>query len=195
MKISNRRHNIVIHRMQFGFVLLCLAYVFFFLVILIAALFAPLFLALRENAVATANLIQASNNFLYLHSSFWPAAAIALVVIGLHAVLISHRVVGPLYRHQVVFRAMAQGTIPAPVRLRQGDFLEDHTADLNAMLEGLRLHLATIQEEHHRLAEGIEKVRAEAKQGGKGDLEGRFAALSEAANRAASELDYFRIES
>ena len=195
MKISNRRHNIVIHRMQFGFVLLCLAYVFFFLIILIAALFAPLFLALRENAVATASLIQASNNFLYLHSSFWPAAAIALVVIGLHAVLISHRVVGPLYRHQVVFRAMAKGTIPAPVHLRQGDFLEDHTADLNAMLEGLRLRLATIQEEHHRLAEGLEKVLAEAKQGGKGNLEGRFAALSEAANRAASELDYFRIES
>ncbi len=194
MKIFNRRRNVLIHRMQFGFVLLCLAYVLFFLVILSASLFTPLILALRDNTDITAKLIQASNNYLYLHASFWPAAAIALAIIGLHAIRISHRVVGPLYRHQVVFRAMAQGRIPTPVQLRRGDFLVDHTADLNAMIEGLRLHLGAIQEEHHRLAEGLEKVRSEAKQGGKGDLEGRFAALSDTANRMASELDYFRIE-
>ncbi len=190
-----KRRKVLIHRMQLGFVLLCLGYIFFFLVILSAILFMPLILTLRDNAVLSAELIRASNNYLYLYTSFWPAAAIALVVIGLHAIRISHRVVGPLYRHQVVFREMAKGTIPVPVHLRQRDFLVDHTADLNAMLESLRPRLAAIQEEHHRLAEGLEKVRAEAERGGKRDLENQLAALAETMSRAALALDYFRIES
>jgi methyl-accepting chemotaxis protein len=195
MKFENRRRNVLIHRMQLGFVLLCLGYVLFFLVVLSVALFTPLILALRQNTELSANLIRASNNYLYLHSSFWPAAAIALVIIGLHAIRISHRVVGPLYRHRVVFQTMAKGVMPAAVHLRRGDFLQEQTDELNAMIEGLRLHLAAVQEEHHRLAEAVEKVRSEAEQGGAENLEGQLAALSEAANRMASELDYFRIES
>jgi len=194
MKIFDRRRSYLIHRLQYGFIALCVSYVFFFLLVVSIALFAPLLADLRGNVDLSPNAERAAENLLYLHKSFWLPALIAVVVICLHAVLTSHRVVGPLHRHRAAFRALAAGTVPVPIRLRQGDYLGEHTEELNAMIEDLRLRLVELQEDHHRHVESLDKLCAVAGHASREELAERLADLSEAATRAAAKLDHFRIE-
>jgi len=193
--IFGRRQRHLIHKLQYAFVLLCVSYVLFFLVVLGFALFAPLMFELRGDPDFSSRLIPIADSLIYLHSTFWPSAAVALIVISLHAIRTSHRLVGPLYRHRLVFQALAQGSVPAQVRLRKGDYLLDQTAELNAMLEHLRLRLAEIQEEHHQHLEDIEQLHAVAGEESREEIGKHLACLLETARRVSLKLDQFQIES
>jgi len=192
--IPNRRRTYLIDKLQHGFILLCISYVCFFLVVLGVVLFAPLVFGLRGDAAFSPAAVQKADSLLYLHSTFWPAALFALVAIALHAVRTSHRVVGPLYRHRLVFQALARGRIQAPIHLRQGDYLVQATSELNAMLESLRLRVSEIQQDYHRQLEQLEKLRATGDHAPKEEIAEGLAALSEAAHLLAVKLDHFRFD-
>jgi hypothetical protein len=50
----------------------------------------------------------------------------------------SHRLVGPLVRFRQTIQAIAAGEAVRPIRLRDGDYLEDMRDDFNNMLERLQ---------------------------------------------------------
>jgi len=193
-KMFNRRRTYVIDKLQHGFILLCLSYVFFFLVVLGVSLFVPLMFGLRADADFSAELVQKADSLLYLHNTFWQAVVLSLIAIALHAIRTSHRVVGPLYRHRVAFQAMAQGRVPPPIHLRQGDYLVQATAELNTMTENLRLRISEIQQDHHHHLEQLDKLRALGERAPREEMMEGLDALSEATHRLALKLDHFRFD-
>jgi len=193
-KMFNRRRTYLIDKLQHGFILLCLSYVFFFLVVLGLCLFAPLMFGLSGDADLSSELVQKADSLLYLHATFWQAALLSLIGIALHAIRTSHRVVGPLYRHRLAFQAMAQGTVPPPIHLRQGDYLVQATAELNTMTESLRLRLSEIQQDHHHHLEQLDKLRALGERVSREEMTEGLAAVSEAAHQLALKLDHFRFD-
>jgi nitrogen fixation/metabolism regulation signal transduction histidine kinase len=50
----------------------------------------------------------------------------------------SHRLVGPLVRFRKTMQAIANGEAVRPIKLREGDYLEDLRDDFNKMLEYLQ---------------------------------------------------------
>lgn len=52
----------------------------------------------------------------------------------------SHRLVGPLVRFRKTMQAIAGGEAVRPIKLREGDYLEEMRDDFNKMLEELQKH-------------------------------------------------------
>jgi hypothetical protein len=74
-------------------------------------------------------------------SDFAPAVLVSLALLPIlawDAVKFGHRVVGPLYRFRTTMQSITAGEAVAPVRLRDGDLLQDMRDDFNAMLESLQ---------------------------------------------------------
>ncbi len=64
--------------------------------------------------------------------------AMLMPVLALDAKRFSHRLVGPLVRFRASFQALAEGKPVQPIKLREGDFLEEMREDFNRMLEALQ---------------------------------------------------------
>jgi nitrogen fixation/metabolism regulation signal transduction histidine kinase len=67
--------------------------------------------------------------------------AVAVIVLGFvfiyDAVVLSHRIVGPLYRFRQAIKAVTAGGEQSLVALRKGDYLQDMKDDFNEMLRAL----------------------------------------------------------
>ncbi len=129
-----RRRFWVSTRLQRPFVIMALGHVALFAVITAATLFLPLMDAPAGGTTPKAWML------FYLNHRFWPAAAVGLVFVALHAAFVSHRVAGPLLRMRRALREAASGEEPRPVQLRDNDYLHPEAEALNDLLEVLREH-------------------------------------------------------
>jgi general secretion pathway protein G len=89
----------------------------------------------------------AAGRFLWLHTWFWPIALAVLTVAVVHAVWISHRIAGPLYRFRRVFDQMAAGDLTPQVRIRDGDYLTAEAAAFDTALACIRARTQSVQEQ------------------------------------------------
>jgi hypothetical protein len=60
-----------------------------------------------------------------LASVFTMHGSIILIFAYIAGILISHRIVGPIYRFKRVIRQIADGQDPGEIRIRKADFFED----------------------------------------------------------------------
>lgn len=190
--IGRRRRVLVDKPLQLGFLLVCFGYIFAFMLMMGGALFLPLIIELSNKQTALAET--AANQFLLLHQSFWPAVLVSIVLLSLHAVLISHRFAGPLYRHKRIYQEISSGKIPGPFIARKGDFLVKETTGLNAMIESLRFRMGEIQAAEYQLDEALAKLRESAAAGGDDQLKAKLAAVSEYQEKLREKIEYFQTE-
>lgn len=64
--------------------------------------------------------------------------AVLMVVMAYDTIRFSHRLVGPLVRFRKTMQAIADGEPVRPIKLRDGDFLNELRDDFNKMLEALQ---------------------------------------------------------
>ena len=158
-RIFSRRRFLIKRRLQYSLLVLALSYVVFFAVSVAALMFIPTILQLRALDPASAKASQLATELLYLHSNFWPAILSPLVVIGLHSILTSHRIAGPLYRFGIVFNSVEQGLLPKPIRLRNGDYLTTEMDQINRMVHSLRDRIESIRAAQEELCEALDAYR------------------------------------
>jgi len=79
--------------------------------------------------------------------------AVVVLVLGIAAVVASHRIAGPAFTLGRSCRAVAAGALPRPRPLRRRDLLGGLGADVSAMLEALR---AREEEERALLVEAVD---------------------------------------
>lgn len=137
-RFFQRRKFIVNKSVQLRLLWLSLAYILFFCFVLASALFIPLIIELNNPNAVPGEVEESATQILYLHDKFWLAALLALVVVGLHSILTSHRIAGPLYRFDRMFKSIRDGRLPAQVKLRKRDFLIKEMDTINEMIESLR---------------------------------------------------------
>jgi hypothetical protein len=128
--------------------------------VIAAGLFGPAIVALLANDPDTARAFDAANQILYLHIRFWPVVLLAVVVVGLDSIRISHLIAGPLFRFDRILLGVRAGRIPAPIRLRRGDLLGNECKQINATLLVVRDHLQEVEQARERLLRAIERARA-----------------------------------
>jgi general secretion pathway protein G len=141
-----RRRRILIPGFQLRYVAEHLAFQVLLGLAVAAVIFGPLIIELRDAGQSVA-----AGRFLWLHTWFWPIAITVLTVAVAHAVWISHRIAGPLYRFRRVFEQMATGDLTPRVRIREGDYLTAEAAAFDAALASLRERTLTVHVEIDRL--------------------------------------------
>lgn len=161
MIIFGRRKTFVVNRrLQLELLLTCLAYVVFLVFVVSAAMFVPLMIQLeRPDPTSSANA-DAATQLLYLHKAYWLPALLAVLAIGLHSISTSHRIAGPLYRFRRVCEAMATGTVPRKVTLRQHDHLVEEMDAVNAMLDTWRQIGGRVREDTADLQRSLVEYQA-----------------------------------
>ena len=102
-----------------------------------AAAFIPLFQRFDDGVASSEELMRLTGEILELHARFWPVAAIAFGSALICSWQLYARMRGPLFRFVASFRAIASGATPEPVVIRATDYVQEETAELNAMLAAL----------------------------------------------------------
>jgi len=145
MRPYKRRYRLV-HPLQYR--LLAAGVIYFFSVLALAALivFGPIIISIGNPDEDALVSYQLANTLLLLHGRFWPAFTALVALIAIHSIFLSHRVAGPLYRFNEVFKAVGSGDISGVIRLRKNDYLEREAEQINMMLGSLREKIGRAQE-------------------------------------------------
>ena len=92
---------------------------------------------------------------IHLHESFWPMIGGAVVASVASAMLVFERMRAPLVGFVSVYRLVAGGKTPGPVRIRRLDYLQDEADELNRMLDALQQRRAAEQRQLARVDETL----------------------------------------
>ncbi len=133
------------------------------------------------------------NQILYLHTYFWPAVILAMILIFLHSIRASHRVAGPLYRFTLVLEALKEGEISSPIRIRKGDYLHQEADLINEVLESLRQNVESLQEAQVQLNQALSESSRELGQNLSAEEKERVRDLTGKAEQLADRLRYFKL--
>ncbi len=183
--LLRRRRFFINKPLQGRLLILSLLYVSFVLLVLAAVFFTPVIMDLEEADASSRQAIDAANLLLFLHARFWICAVLAIAVVSLDSIRISHRIAGPLRAFHAVFDSLRSGHIPTPLNLRRKDLLKPEAAKINAMLDGLREKVDEIEAARGQLGETLAACAKQAE----GSPDRELAALVEDVTTRARELD------
>lgn len=190
-----KRTRILIDRFQFQLLLINILYFIAILLIFAAALFLPLILQLNNETISIIEQVDAASQFLSLHARVWPAIFVVFVLLAIHSIFVSHRIVGPLYRFRSIFRTVAQGDLTVRANLRKHDYLGKESDVLNEMIGNLQSRVKGMKEQYEEVrARMIALERAIAS----GSVEGmntNIEGLRGQVERLRVVMDHFRIDS
>jgi hypothetical protein len=194
-RILRRRKFVVNRKLQLKLVIISFSYVILFCAVMGTYLFIPLMMELDQSEIGSARALLATNRILYLHEKFWPALLLSLFVIGCHSIFISHKIAGPLHRFNLTFKAIKEGIIPSPIRLRRGDYLYSEMENINQMLEGLRDKLTELQETQTHLNRSIIKCKDTVSHSSMNELIKEMEDLVEEGKKLEEKLGCFKVTS
>jgi methyl-accepting chemotaxis protein len=192
-RFFNRRTYVVRKKLQLTLMIISFGYIILFFAAMGAYLFIPLMMALDNTERGSGDALAASLRILYLHERFWPGLIFSFFVIGSHSIFISHKMAGPLLRYNNVFKAIEEGNVPAPIRIRRHDYLSNEMENINGMLERLREKLTEIQEAQSHLNSSIIRCKDAVGHAAKDELTKTIENLAEQSKILEEKLGYFKI--
>jgi len=193
--IFKRRKYIVYGKLQLALMLVSFSYVLLFCAVLGLFLFTSLLMELDKSSVSSGNVLIAATQILYLYKKSWLALLLSLVAVGCHSIFISHKITGPIYRFNLIFKAIKEGVVPAPVQLRKYDYLYRETDIINQMLASLREKLTAIQEAQAHLNKSILNCKDTVNHLSTDELSKKMNDLNEQSKRLEEKLGYFKVMS
>ena len=192
-RIFKRRKFVVYRKLQLTLVIISFSYVILFCAVMGTYLYIPLMMELDKSYTGSDKDLVVANQILYLHEKFWPALLLSFFVIGCHSIFISHKIAGPLYRFNLIFKAIEEGIVPTPIRLRTGDYLYGEMENINQMLERLRDKLTELQEAQAHLNRSIIKCKDTVSHSSMNELIKKMEDLGEQGKKLEEKLGYFKV--
>lgn len=119
----------------------------------------PLLDGVRDQGL-TSGETDSAKSLLFFDRNVFPVLVPMVLVLFGHAVFISHRIAGPLYRFTAVLRAIATGDLSMRVRIRPGDYLQEEAREFDAAVASLRERVASAQTRARTLDQALSKVEA-----------------------------------
>jgi len=135
-----------------------------YLFLLALFIFVPLAIRLNDGDSGP-ELHEAANAFLALHEHFWPAILLLLIVIGIHSIRVSHRMVGPVYRFKETLKGIQNNDLSYTINLRDGDFFVDLMDEINKMTLSLRSGLQELKDKEGEMRHAIADLNAKLDKG------------------------------
>jgi len=131
-----------------------------------AAFFVPLFHQLQIAGHTWVQKGHIARQILFLHGHVWPVLLLLLVLLPVHSLVISHKIVGPLRKFRMAVHSFARGKPWRMPPIRKDDILNRDLHALGRSLSLLQEYLGRVQaeqDEMDRLVKSImEKLDATA---------------------------------
>ena len=130
--------------------------------VLIVALFMPLVFQLSVTGLSWVQQGNLARNILFLHGHLWPAVLLVFILLSLHSLIISSKIVHPLRRLRSALSVFAAGGRWNPPMFRKGDILSEDFKELVNMLSRVQAKLDRVCSEHEELHRRIQGITARA---------------------------------
>ena len=192
-RVLRRRKYVIRPKFQGILMILSFSYVIFFCAVIGTYLFIPLMIALDKSGIGSDQALVAARRILYLNEKFWPAILFAFVAIACHSIFISHKIAGPLYRFNFIFKAIKEGTVPPPIQVRKNDYLYNEMENINQMLEQLRDKLTGLREAQAQLNRSIIKCKDTVSHSSTSELIKKMEDLAEQGKKVEEKQGYFKV--
>jgi methyl-accepting chemotaxis protein len=193
IRLFRRRKYVVRRKFQVVLMVVSFCYVIFFCAVIGAFLFIPLMMELDKSDIGSDQALMAAKRMLYLNEQFWPAILLSLFVIACHSIVTSHKIAGPLYRFNSVFKAIQEGTVPLPIQVRKSDYLSKEAEDINQMLELLRGKLPDLQEAQAQLNRSIMKCKDTLRHSSTDELVQKIEDFARQGKKIEEKLGFFKV--
>lgn len=133
-----RKRFIVKPEYQIKLALKLFIYLSVFSMIFAFAIFYPLYSELNS-ATTLDEQARISSIVLFLHKRIWIGLFLVSFIAAAHAILSSHRVVGPMYRFEKMMDALIKGDYSMRIKIRKKDEFKEMESLLNRLGEILEL--------------------------------------------------------
>jgi methyl-accepting chemotaxis protein len=180
----------LVDRIQYWLLAIELGHFVLLSTIFLVALFAPIVLQMYSGDLTSRVVQVAAREFLVLHTRVWLPLLLAMAVLALHNIMISHRIAGPLWRIREIFRSVGEGDLSQRISLRRKDYLQHEARAANEMIEGLDERVHGVRERVAMVRQAWTRLRAR-KSHGEQDLT-MIDAMSRAIESLESSLGEFQ---
>ena len=188
-----RKRYIVDKRLQFSLLIYNGIYFLVITLAVWASLLLPLALDLSNPNLSIFQHGEAAAKILYLHSRLGPILLVIFLILGVHSVLISHKIAGPLYRFKATFNQVAQGDLSRVVAIRKGDLLLEEQSKIEEMIGALSSRLKSIKREHLAMEQPLQSLIKNQGKVSENILRETVVQLEKCHLRLKKELEYFRL--
>jgi len=159
MSPALRRRYFLVDAFQYRLLAISLGHIVLFGLFVAVALFLPSIMALLDASQSIPEKGRAADVFLRMDARFWPSALLMFVLIGVHSVLVSHRIAGPLVGFRRVWKAVGEGDLSLRARIRRQDYLAREAESINTMIAGLGGQVAEVQEQFRKIRAAWDELR------------------------------------
>ncbi len=192
MKFAFKRRHILIDSVQFRFFAVNFLHILIILLVFAATLFVPLMMQLGSETLSWVEKEEVANQFLALHTKLWPPLLAILVLLSIHLVVFSHRIVGPLVRFRMIFKAIAEGNLTVRSTIRKHDYLQKEADCIQEMVSSLRMKVKGIEEQSGEVREGVAELKKAVASGSVEDMKRNLKSLEGQMERLKAYVDQFR---
>lgn len=188
----NRRKRVLIDELQYRMLRVNIAYFFVIFLIFVASLFGPLGMQLLNDEVSFLARERVAQQFLLLDEAIWLPLLLTFFCLGLHSVLVSHRIAGPLVQLRRLLGAIGDGDLAVRAVLREKDYLRKEETALNSMIDKLGTRLSHVEEQAAELETKLGWLRTAIATGSRGAVLDQLKTLDEHAESLNSMLRQFK---
>ena len=112
-------------------------------------------------AIPLAERSIASQQFLVLAQTVWPALAFLIPAAAVFSIYLTHRLAGPLFRFEQTARELIRGNLALRIQLRKGDELHELAGLLNEVLDTVEPAFREIRESDAHVREALSWIMDE----------------------------------
>ena len=143
MHTRDRRRRFIAGALQRRLLVFYFVHAVIIVTALVGALFVPAVITLNDDAIESSARSRIASEFLLLHGRVWPALLVVLVTMGVHAVVVTHRVAGPMVQ---IIRAADEaeaGNWSHRLHIRRKDYLNEEVDAINRILTAAEHRIET----------------------------------------------------
>ena len=188
-----RKRYIVDRKLQFRLLIYNGIYFLIITVAIWAGLFLPLVLDLSDPNLSISQQGDVAAKILYLHSRLGPVLLVVFLILGVHSVLVSHKIAGPLYRFKATFNQVAQGDLSKVISIRKGDLLVNEQNKIEEMIGTLSSRLKNVKREHAAMEQALQSLIRSQGNVSENTAKEAIAQLEGCHLRLKKELEYFKL--
>jgi methyl-accepting chemotaxis protein len=194
MKLGNfPRQKYLIDGLQGRLVAVSLLYFLAILLVFAGVLFVPLAIGLNDSNVTSPAAVDAARGFLFLHTKLWTPVLLLIGLLVTHTVVVSHRIVGPLYRIRSELKKIGSGNLFVHVKLRKNDYLEKEADSVNEMVDSLRSKIRGIEQNQKRASKMLVDLQRAMIRGSADDMNLKIEGLGASLEHLERSVQEFQL--
>lgn len=168
---------------------------FIHFMIVLVVFFAAMIFIFNQQIIRSGLSVDQKQVFADLMSTFahrmWPAMWVLFLFMVLHAIYVSHKIAGPLYRIRSVLTYIGTGNLTARAKLRRGDYLNQDADAVNDMVGELDKRIGQMHDDWVAATRELDGLAGAIEEGSRSEARRRLDGLKSHMDNWKQTVDQF----